>query len=54
MTRIDDELLKTSALITAIGKRAYKTVKDLLLPAKLEEKYDDLVLVLKDRYAPGS
>lgn len=37
VTQIDEEELKTSALITAIGKRAYKTLKDLLLPAKPED-----------------
>ncbi|XP_064459015.1 uncharacterized protein LOC135369352 [Ornithodoros turicata] len=55
VTRIEDNSLKTSALITAIGKRAYKTLKDLLLPSKPEQKtYDQLVQVLKDHYAPES
>ncbi|XP_064476131.1 uncharacterized protein LOC135390043 isoform X2 [Ornithodoros turicata] len=53
VTRIEDNALKTSALITEIGKRAYKTLKDLLLPSKPQQKtYDQLVQVLKDHYAP--
>ncbi|KAH9384861.1 hypothetical protein HPB48_026890 [Haemaphysalis longicornis] len=36
-------------------KKAYKTLKDLLLPAKPEEKtFEDLVKVLSDHYEPSS
>ncbi|XP_075750793.1 uncharacterized protein LOC142817623 [Rhipicephalus microplus] len=52
---VQDEELKKSAFISAIGKKAYKTLKDLLLPAKPEEKtFEDLVKVLSGHYEPSS
>lgn len=50
VAKVEGEKLKKSAFITAIGKKSYKTLKDLLLPAKPEEKtYADLVKVLSDQ-----
>lgn len=55
VTQIEDDSLKKSAFITALGKHPYKTLKDLLLPSSPEEKsFEDLVKVLKEHYAPGS
>ncbi|KAL1444097.1 hypothetical protein MTO96_030051 [Rhipicephalus appendiculatus] len=55
VTQIEDSGLKKSAFITALGKRPYRTLKNLLLPAKLDDKsFEDLVSVLKEHYAPGS
>nr|XP_037290288.1 uncharacterized protein K02A2.6-like [Rhipicephalus microplus] len=52
---VQDEELKKSAFISAIGKKAYKTLKDLLLPAKPEETtFEDLVKVLSGHYEPSS
>nr|XP_037273188.1 uncharacterized protein LOC119165101 [Rhipicephalus microplus] len=52
---VQDEELKKSAFISAIGKKAYKTLKDLLLPAKPEKKtFEDLVKVLSGHYEPSS
>lgn len=53
--QIEDCNLKKSAFIMALGKRPYKTFKDLLLPATPEDKsFEDMVDVLKEHYAPGS
>ncbi|KAL1481111.1 hypothetical protein MTO96_050453 [Rhipicephalus appendiculatus] len=38
VANVQEEKLKKSAFITAIGKNAYKTLKDLLLPATPAEK----------------
>ncbi|KAH9360234.1 hypothetical protein HPB48_009409 [Haemaphysalis longicornis] len=55
VTQIEDDSLKKSAFITAIGKHPYKTLKDQLLPSSPEDKsFEDLVKVLKEHYAPGS
>ncbi|KAL1419586.1 hypothetical protein MTO96_025249 [Rhipicephalus appendiculatus] len=55
VTQMEDSGLKKSAFITALGKRPYRTLKDLLLPAKPDDKsFEDLVSVLKEHYAPGS
>ncbi|XP_064468815.1 uncharacterized protein LOC135383143 isoform X1 [Ornithodoros turicata] len=55
VANVQDEELKKSAFITAIGKKAYKTLKDLLLPSKPEEKsFKDLVKVLSEHYGPTS
>ncbi|KAH7957528.1 hypothetical protein HPB52_019868 [Rhipicephalus sanguineus] len=49
------EELKKSPFITAIGKNAYKTLDDLLLPATpADKKFEELVKVLGDRYVPAS
>lgn len=50
-----DSSVKKSAFITALGKHPYKTLKDWLLPATLEDKlFEDLVQVLKEHYVPGN
>ncbi|XP_072145332.1 uncharacterized protein [Dermacentor andersoni] len=55
VTQNKDDSLKKSAFITAIGKRPYKTLKDLLLPAKPEDKsFNEIVAVLREHYSPGS
>lgn len=55
VANVQEEKLKKSAFITAIGKNAYKTLKDLLLPATPAEKsFEDLVKVLSDHYEPAS
>lgn len=55
MTQDKDDSLKKSAFITAIGKRTYKTLKDLLLAAaKPEQIYDKIIKVPKEHYTPGS
>ncbi|XP_075556552.1 uncharacterized protein LOC142588603 [Dermacentor variabilis] len=55
VTQNKNDSLKKSAFITAIGKRPYKTLKDLLLPAKPEDKsFNEIVAVLKEHYSPGS
>ncbi|XP_037580326.1 uncharacterized protein K02A2.6-like [Dermacentor silvarum] len=55
VANVQEEKLKKSAFITAIGKNAYKTLKDLLLPATPAEKsLEDLVKVLSDHYEPAS
>ncbi|XP_064464895.1 uncharacterized protein LOC135376222, partial [Ornithodoros turicata] len=55
VANVQDEELKKSAFITAIGKKVYKTLKDLLLPSKPEEKsFKDLVKVLSEHYGPTS
>ncbi|XP_065282647.1 uncharacterized protein [Dermacentor albipictus] len=55
VTQNKDDSLKKSAFITAIGKRPYKTLKDLLLPAKPEDKsFVEIVAVLREHYSPGS
>ncbi|XP_037574318.1 uncharacterized protein LOC119456559 [Dermacentor silvarum] len=55
VANVQEEKLKKSAFITAIGKKAYKTLKDLLLPATPAEKgLEDLVKVLSDHYEPAS
>lgn len=46
-TQVSDDL-KVSAFVTAIGKQAYHTLKNLLAPVKPEAKtYDELVRALK-------
>ncbi|XP_049523897.1 uncharacterized protein LOC119454128 [Dermacentor silvarum] len=55
VANVQEEKLKKSAFIMAIGKNAYKTLKDLLLPATPAEKsLEDLVKVLSDHYEPAS
>ncbi|XP_070394895.1 uncharacterized protein [Dermacentor albipictus] len=55
VTQNKDDSVKKCAFITAIGKRPYKTLKDLLLPAKPEDKsFVEIVAVLRDHYSPGS
>ncbi|KAL1427089.1 hypothetical protein MTO96_017747 [Rhipicephalus appendiculatus] len=55
VANVQEEKLKKSAFITAIGKNAYKTLKDLLLPATPAEKsLAGLVKVLSDHYEPAS
>ncbi|XP_072145334.1 uncharacterized protein [Dermacentor andersoni] len=55
VTQNKDDSLKKSAFITAIGKRPYKTLKDLLLPGKPEDKsFNEIVAVLREHYSPGS
>lgn len=45
--------LKVSVFITAIGKKAYKTLKTLLEPEKPENKtYEQLVQTLQEPYVP--
>ncbi|XP_049520478.1 uncharacterized protein K02A2.6-like [Dermacentor silvarum] len=51
-TQVSDDL-KVSVLITAIGKKTYRTLKNLLAPMKPEEKeYAPLIQALKKHYAP--
>lgn len=51
-TQVSDDL-KVSAFVTAIGKQAYRTLKNLLAPVKPEAKtYDELVRALKGHYSP--
>ncbi|XP_049524972.1 uncharacterized protein LOC125946302 [Dermacentor silvarum] len=51
-TQVSDDL-KVSAFVTAIGKQAYCTLKNLLAPVKPEAKtYDELVRALKGHYSP--
>ncbi|XP_049522588.1 uncharacterized protein LOC119449072 [Dermacentor silvarum] len=51
-TKVSDDL-KVSAFVTAIGKQAYRTLKNLLAPVKPEAKtYDELVRALKGHYSP--
>lgn len=51
-TQVSDDL-KVSVLITAIGKKTYRTLKNLLAPTKPEEKeYAQLIQALKKHYAP--
>ncbi|XP_049517058.1 uncharacterized protein LOC119439901 [Dermacentor silvarum] len=51
-TQVSD-YLKVSAFVTAIGKQAYRTLKNLLAPVKPEAKtYDELVRALKGHYSP--
>ncbi|XP_075527088.1 uncharacterized protein LOC142559366 [Dermacentor variabilis] len=55
VTQNKDDSLKKSAFITAIGKRLYKTLKDLLLPVKPEDKsFNEIVAVLREHSSPGS
>lgn len=50
--KVSDDL-KVSTFVTAMGKKTYRTLKNLLAPAKPEEKeYSQLVTVLKEHYAP--
>ncbi|XP_077540966.1 uncharacterized protein LOC144153192 [Haemaphysalis longicornis] len=50
--KVSDDL-KVSIFVTAMGKKTYRTLKNLLAPAKPEEKeYSQLVTVLKEHYAP--
>ncbi|XP_075730266.1 uncharacterized protein LOC142772051 [Rhipicephalus microplus] len=50
--QVSDDL-KVSVFITAIGKKAYKTLKTLLEPEKPENKtYAQLVQTLKEQYVP--
>ncbi|XP_049268434.1 uncharacterized protein LOC125757180 [Rhipicephalus sanguineus] len=51
-SQVSDDL-KVSVFITAIGKKAYKTLKTLLEPEKPENKtYAQLVQTLKEQYVP--
>lgn len=55
VTQIEDGNLKKFAFITALKKRPYKTLKDVLLPATREDKsFEDVVNVLKEHYVLGS
>ncbi|XP_070385519.1 uncharacterized protein [Dermacentor albipictus] len=50
-THVSDDL-KVSAFVTAIGKQAYRMLKNLLAPVKPEAKtYDELVRALKGHYS---
>ncbi|KAL1468209.1 hypothetical protein MTO96_025611 [Rhipicephalus appendiculatus] len=51
-SQVSDDL-KVSVFITAIGKKAYKTLKTLLEPEKPENKtYEQLVQTLQEQYVP--
>uniref|UniRef100_A0A6M2D1X0 Putative tick transposon n=1 Tax=Rhipicephalus microplus TaxID=6941 RepID=A0A6M2D1X0_RHIMP len=51
-TQVSDDL-KVLVLVTAIEKKTYCTLKNLLAPAKPEEKeYAQLIQALKKHYAP--
>lgn len=51
-TQVSEDL-KVSVFVTAIGKQAYRTLKNLLAPTKPEEKtYDELLQILKGHYSP--
>ncbi|KAH9384278.1 hypothetical protein HPB48_026271 [Haemaphysalis longicornis] len=55
VTQIEDESLKKSTFITALGKHPYKTLNDLLLPSSPgEQPLEDVVKVLKAHYTPRS
>ncbi|XP_075535010.1 uncharacterized protein LOC142570519 [Dermacentor variabilis] len=55
VTQNKDDSLKKCAFITAVGKRPYKTVRDLLLPAKPKDKsFDEIIAVLREHFSPGS
>lgn len=50
--KVSDDL-KVATFVTAMGKKTYRTLKNLLAPVKPEEKdYDHLVKVLKEHYSP--
>lgn len=52
--KINDEERKASALVTAIGKAAFKTLENLLHPDLPESKtYAELAEVLKNHYMPA-
>ncbi|XP_049272464.1 uncharacterized protein LOC125758846 [Rhipicephalus sanguineus] len=51
-TQVSEDL-KVSVFVTAIGKQAYRTLKNLLAPTKPEEKtYAELLQILKGYYSP--
>ncbi|KAL1477225.1 hypothetical protein MTO96_035913 [Rhipicephalus appendiculatus] len=51
-TQVSEDL-KASVFVTAIGKQAYRTLKNLLAPTKPEEKtYAELLQILKGHYSP--
>ncbi|KAL1485898.1 hypothetical protein MTO96_031667 [Rhipicephalus appendiculatus] len=51
-TQVSEDL-KASVFVTAIGKQAYHTLKNLLAPTKPEEKtYAELLQILKGHYSP--
>ncbi|KAL1479916.1 hypothetical protein MTO96_051480 [Rhipicephalus appendiculatus] len=54
VTEIEDGSLNKSAFRTALEKRPYSTLEDLMLPAKPDDKpFEDFVSVMKEHYAPG-